>query len=117
MAELNAVPEAVAGMTALCRVADVPQGTGLRVEIAGREAVAVFRVGSEYFVTDDKCTHGNGSLADGELVDDEIECPFHFGRFCVRDGRAAAPPCVVPIRTYRCEVLNGQIYIALPTTC
>jgi nitrite reductase/ring-hydroxylating ferredoxin subunit len=71
-------------MTPVCNISSVPAGGGLRVECAGLPTLAVFRVGEEYFVTDDLCTHGSASLSEGELIDFEIECPFHQGAFDVR---------------------------------
>ena len=47
-----------------------------------------FRLGD----TSDVCTHGGASLSEGFVVGDEIECPWHSGRFCIRDGKATALP-------------------------
>jgi nitrite reductase/ring-hydroxylating ferredoxin subunit len=91
---------------ALCRTTDVAEGTVIRVE-HGDLVLAVYNVGGEYFVTDDMCTHGPGSLSEGYLEDDEIECNFHGGRFNVRTGAVAGPPCMVPIKTYK-VVLDGD---------
>jgi nitrite reductase/ring-hydroxylating ferredoxin subunit len=100
-------------MRDLCETSAVPTDAGLRIAVAGRDPVAVFRVGSEYFVIDDTCTHGNGSLAEGETIGYEVACPYHFGRFCLRTGQPTAPPCVAPVRTYRSEIREGRVYAAL----
>ena len=97
-------------MIPLCRTADVPDEGGLRIEQEGRGALAVFRSGSDYFVTDDACTHGNASLSDGEVIGEEIECPFHRGTFNLRTGAATSPPCSVAIRTYRAEVRDDWVH-------
>ena len=91
---------------ALCRATDVAEGTAIRVE-HGDLVLAVYNVDGEYFVTDDMCTHGPGSLSEGYLEDDEIECNFHGGRFNVRTGEVAGPPCMVPIKTYK-VILDGE---------
>jgi len=96
-------------MRDLCEASAVPADSGLKVSVPGRDPVAVFRVGSEYFVIDDTCTHGNGSLAEGETIGYEVTCPYHFGRFCLRTGQATAPPCVDPVRTYRSEIRLGRV--------
>jgi nitrite reductase/ring-hydroxylating ferredoxin subunit len=98
-------------MILVCRASDVPDSGGLRVEISGMNPLAVFRSGSEYFVTDDTCTHGSASLSDGEVVGYEIECPFHFGAFDLRSGKPTASPCSVPLQTYKTELRDGSIYI------
>ena len=90
----------------LCGAGDVAPGGTLRVE-AGDLVVAVFNVEGEFFVTDDDCTHGPGSLSEGWLVGHEIECDFHQGHFDVRTGAVLQPPPMVPVRTYP-VVLDGD---------
>lgn len=100
-------------LIALCTVTDVPDVGGFRIEMEGREAIAVFRSGDsrdEYFVTDDQCTHGSASLCDGDVIGEEIECPFHRGMFDLRTGEPTGSPCTIPLRTYRAEVRDGTIY-------
>src|SRR3546814_10365880 len=48
--------------------------------------LAVYNVDGEFFVTANRCTHGEASLADGMLEDDVIECALHGGAFNVRTG-------------------------------
>jgi biphenyl 2,3-dioxygenase ferredoxin subunit len=88
----------------------VAEGTAIRVT-HGDLVLAVYNVGGEYFVTDDMCTHGPGSLSDGYLEDDEIECNFHGGRFNVRTGAVAGPPCMVPIKTYKVHIDGDTVTI------
>lgn len=97
----------------LCDVSMVPSEGGLPVQIEGRATLAVFRVGEEFFVTDDLCTHGGASLSEGALCDDEIECPFHLGRFSLRTGAVTRSPCTDPLAVYPCEVRNGAVYAFL----
>jgi nitrite reductase/ring-hydroxylating ferredoxin subunit len=101
------------GMVALCKTDEVPDEGGLRIERDGMDALAVFRAGAEYFVTDDECTHGNASLCDGEVIGDEIECPFHRGTFNLRTGEPTQSPCTVALRTYRAQVRDGVVYAAI----
>jgi biphenyl 2,3-dioxygenase ferredoxin component len=94
----------------LCKVEDVAVGAVRRVEAAGL-TVAVYNVDGDFLVTDDACTHGPGSLSEGFLEGDVIECNFHQGAFNVRTGDVVRPPCMVPIKTYRTVVENGRVYI------
>jgi nitrite reductase/ring-hydroxylating ferredoxin subunit len=94
----------------LCNCADIAPGTALKVEIADL-TLSVFNVGGEFFVTDDVCTHGPGSLSEGYLEDDIVECNFHNGQFNVRTGEVVSPPCMVPIKTYRATVVDGKVTI------
>ncbi len=96
----------------LCRTAAVEEGQAIRVEAAGL-TLAVFRVNGEFFVTDDHCTHGPGSLSEGFLDGYEIECDFHGGCFDIRSGEVTAPPCMEPVRTYRAEVSGDHVVVTL----
>jgi nitrite reductase/ring-hydroxylating ferredoxin subunit len=96
----------------LCQASDVTSGGALRVEAEGL-VLAVFNVGGEFFVTDDACTHGPGSLSEGELEDDVIECNFHGGRFNVRTGEVVEPPCMVPVKTYPVVIERGRVIVEL----
>jgi nitrite reductase/ring-hydroxylating ferredoxin subunit len=94
----------------LCSAADVAPGTALKVETGGL-ALAVFNVDGAFYVTDDLCTHGPGSLSEGYIEGDVVECNFHNGQFNIKTGAVVAPPCMVPIKTYKTVVENGRVLI------
>jgi nitrite reductase/ring-hydroxylating ferredoxin subunit len=94
----------------LCSTADVAPGNALKVE-AGTLTLAVFNVDGAFYVTDDLCTHGPGSLSEGYIEDDVVECNFHNGQFNIKTGEVVSPPCMVPIKTYRTTVENGRVFV------
>ena len=94
----------------LCAVDDVSADTPLRVEAMDTE-LAVFQVDGNYYVTQDHCTHGPGSLSEGYLEGREIECPFHQGRFDVTTGEPTAPPCTIRLRTWDVILRDGKIFV------
>ena len=96
----------------LCSVAEVEPGNALRVE-HGELTLAVFNVEGDFFVTDDACTHGPGSLSEGYIEGDVVECNFHNGQFNIKNGEVVAPPCMVPVKTYRTLVEDGKVFIVL----
>lgn len=97
----------------LCRAEDVAAGDVLKVE-TGDLTVAVFNLDGEFYVTDDACTHGPGSLSEGFIDGDVIECNFHQGRFNIRTGEVVLPPCMVPVKTYKTSVEDGIVYVEVP---
>ena len=98
---------------ALCRPHEVEAGKAIRIE-KGALVVAVFNLEGEFFVTDDACTHGPGSLSEGCIEGDRVECDFHNGAFNIRTGEVAAAPCMVPVRTYRTLIdADGFVSIEL----
>ena len=94
----------------LCKADEIAPGNALKIEAAGL-TVAVFNLEGEYFVTDDACTHGPGSLSEGFIDGDVIECNFHNGQFNIKTGEVVSPPCMVPIKTYRAIVEDGKVII------
>jgi len=103
---MNAAPSRLK----LCKIDEVPAGEARKVE-AGDRTLAVFNVDGALYVTDDACTHGPGSLSEGFLDGECIECNFHQGVFNVRTGEVVQPPCVVPVKTYPTVVEDGVVYI------
>ena len=76
--------------------------------------LAVFNLDGRFFVTDDACTHGPGSLSEGEIEGEIVECNFHNGAFHIPTGRVEAPPCMVALRTYKVSLEAGQVCIEAP---
>ena len=97
----------------LCAKDDVGEGEVILVETGDLE-LAVYRVDGEFYVTDDACTHGPGSLSEGYLEGHVIECDFHNGQFDIRNGEVVAPPCMVPIRTYKVVPHDTAVVIEAP---
>ena len=94
----------------LCSTADVAVGGALKVE-KNDLLLAVFNVNGEFYVTDDTCTHGPGSLSEGYITDDVVECDFHNGAFNIKTGEVVAPPCIIPLKTYPAIVEDGNVFI------
>lgn len=94
----------------LCSIDDVDPGTALRVE-SGDLVLAVFNLDGQFYVMDDLCTHGPGSLAEGYIDGDLIECNFHNGQFNIRTGAVASAPCMIPMKTYKTTIENGRVII------
>lgn len=103
------------GLVTLCAATDVEPDVPKRVVLDSLAPVVVFRLEDGYHVTDDTCTHGSASLSEGFVEGDEIECPWHAGKFCIRTGGATGFPATEPIRVYRTHVVDGQVCIEPPT--
>src|SRR5512140_1836920 len=99
----------------VCETTDVPEGGAIKVEKEGL-VLAVFNLGGRFFVTDDACTHGPGSLSEGEIdcAGEIVECSFHNGAFHIPTGRVEAPPCMVALRTFKVHVGDAQVCIEPP---
>jgi nitrite reductase/ring-hydroxylating ferredoxin subunit len=94
----------------LCAIDDVPEGTALKIESDGL-VLAVFNVEGTFYVMDDNCTHGPGSLSEGYIEGDVVECNFHNGQFNIRTGEVVSPPCMIPQRVYPVTIKDGKVVI------
>jgi nitrite reductase/ring-hydroxylating ferredoxin subunit len=99
-------------LTKICPTSDVAEGSVKSFEV-GTSVIAVYNLGGTFYATDNECTHGAASLADGILEDDIIECTMHFGAFNVKTGEAVQAPCFTALRTYRVVVQDGQVCVDL----
>ena len=102
-------------LVSLCPTSDVPPSSVKRFEV-GNNVLAPYNVDGTFYATDDECTHGAASLADGILEGDTIECSLHFGAFNCRTGEALQSPCFTPLRTYKVTVQDGQVFVDLGKT-
>lgn len=96
---------------ALCKPAEVSAGAAIRIEKEGL-TLAVFNLDGEFHVIDDACTHGPGSLSEGCITGDVVECDFHNGAFNIRTGEVVTPPCMIPVKTYR-TVVDSEGFVSI----
>nr|WP_044200371.1 non-heme iron oxygenase ferredoxin subunit [Oscillochloris trichoides] len=96
----------------IANLADVPENGANRFVVNGK-FVAVFRVGADLYAIDDKCTHGQASLSQGELDTDThcVACPAHSAIFDLRSGEARTLPAFKPVATYRVWVEDDGVLI------
>jgi 3-phenylpropionate/trans-cinnamate dioxygenase ferredoxin subunit len=95
----------------VARVGDVKKGQVKTFAVDGHH-ITLCNVEGAYFATQDLCTHDGGPLGEGELMEYDIECPRHGGRFDVRTGQVTALPPMFPIKTFPVRVQADEIQVA-----
>lgn len=78
-------------------------------------SVVLFNIAGDVYALEDRCTHDDGPLGEGELEGYEIVCPRHGARFDVRDGQALTLPAVEPTRYFPIRIVDNQIEIGIAT--
>lgn len=99
-------PDLASGVTA----SDLADGASLLGHVDG-EAVLLVRRGSELFAIGATCTHYNGPLAEGLIVDDTVRCPWHHACFSLRTGEAVRAPALNPVPCWRVEANDSTVYV------
>ncbi len=103
----------MSGWIEVCELDEIEPEDVMRFDHDGR-TFAVYRApDGTPFATDGLCTHEQVHLADGLVMDDEIECPKHNGRFNIRTGKALRAPVCVNLATYPARVRDGRIEIEI----
>jgi nitrite reductase/ring-hydroxylating ferredoxin subunit len=96
----------------VCRVDDVAPGEARRVDT--QPPIAVYNIDGDFYATADTCSHAEASLADGWIEGDQVECPFHMAKFCIRTGAALSLPATEPVATFAVRVDAGTVYVEVP---
>lgn len=91
---------------------ELTQGEMKKIVLQGKE-IALAKVGNEFLAFDDTCTHEYCPLSDGSLEESIVTCPCHGSRFDIKTGGVLNLPAVVPIKTYKVKVENGDVLIDL----
>ena len=72
--------------------------------------VAVFMVDDKLYAIEDRCTHDDGPLAEGELEDKKIICPRHGAKFDLETGKATFP-AVKPVPRFAVKADGNSVLV------
>jgi len=92
--------------------ADIGPGDFAQVELDDGSFVAVFNVAGGFHAIEDVCTHDGAGLAGGAIEGDQVICPRHGARFCLRTGAALSPPAYEPVRVFPTRVIDGIVEVS-----
>ena len=94
----------------VARVGEFKSGARERVDVDGTQIV-VFNLDGKYYAIEDVCTHDGGQLTGGEVEGDQIICPRHGARFCIRTGAALTAPAYEATATFPVRIENDVIQV------
>ncbi|HEX6439782.1 MAG TPA: Rieske 2Fe-2S domain-containing protein [Candidatus Binatia bacterium] len=81
-----------------------------RVDADGMPVLLVRR-GMRIYAIAETCSHLGGPLAEGELQDTVVKCPWHGSCFSLENGRVVNGPSVHPQPVLEVRVRDGQIEV------
>jgi 3-phenylpropionate/trans-cinnamate dioxygenase ferredoxin subunit len=94
----------------VAQLEELPRGRGVRVKV-GDHTIAMFRIDDEVYALEDRCSHAEASLAEGEIWDGTVECPRHGSEFDLKTGKPESLPATVPVPVYEVAVEDGTVYV------
>ena len=75
------------------RSPDIPEGGPTKLRL-GINELAVVRNGEQILAVHAQCAHAGGPLAEGSIVDGQIQCPWHGSRFRLENGHVSRGPAM-----------------------
>ncbi|MEO7059437.1 MAG: non-heme iron oxygenase ferredoxin subunit [Lapillicoccus sp.] len=105
-----------ADFTLVCGVDDIAPGTAAQAEVDGVIVAMVRDSDGGYHAINDRCSHANVSLAEGEVDGCTLECWLHGSRFDLRTGNPSGPPATVPVAVYPVKIEGDQVFVAVTPT-
>ena len=100
--------------TTVANTEDVPEGEMVGATVDGVDLL-VANVGGEYCAIGAVCSHEGGPLADGDLYNGIVTCPWHGSEFNVETGEVETPPATEPQPVYEVRVEGDEIQVASPS--
>jgi nitrite reductase/ring-hydroxylating ferredoxin subunit/uncharacterized membrane protein len=85
---------------------DIPEGGPTKLK-AGINDLAIVRDGDRILAVHAQCAHAGGPLAEGELVGDAIQCPWHGSRYRLADGHVTRGPSMYDQPAYDVRRADG----------
>lgn len=106
----NAMSETIA----VCKIDELPSGEMRLVETAGYK-IGVFNVDGDLYAIEDRCSHDDGPLAEGEFDADDctVECPRHGSLFDLKTGKPKTLPAYEPVKTFPVSVDGKSVILEL----
>jgi 3-phenylpropionate/trans-cinnamate dioxygenase ferredoxin component len=89
---------------------DVPASGLLGVEV-GEHRLVLAQVDGEMYALQDRCSHADFPLSDGELDGTELECIHHGAKFDVTSGKAIQFPAIRPVPAFPVEIRDSDVFV------
>jgi 3-phenylpropionate/trans-cinnamate dioxygenase ferredoxin component len=106
--------ERLSEKVSVCAEGELPPGEMRLVEVDGRK-IGVFNCAGELYAIEDRCSHDDGPLAEGEFDADActVECPRHGSLFDLTTGRPKTLPAYVPVETFPVTIEDQTIQLEI----
>ncbi len=96
----------------LCRTNEVSEGE-LKEFVLKEVEILVVKYAGQIYCLQARCTHAGAPLAEGELKDDVLQCPWHGSRFNIKNGSVIRGPAVKQLRMYNSIIEEDRLLVEL----
>jgi sulfoxide reductase heme-binding subunit YedZ len=92
-----------------CAVDGVRENCAEIISLRG-ERIAIFKHGGKISAVSNVCSHQNGPLGEGKIIDGCVTCPWHGYQYLPESG-AAPPPFTEKVSTFRTKIIDGEVWL------
>ena len=92
------------------KLADFPEGEMRGLTVNGNE-ILIANVKGKVYAMHSVCTHEGGPLAEGELEEYRVTCPWHGAVFDVRTGKVLEAPAEKNEETFKVSIKGEEVFV------
>jgi 3-phenylpropionate/trans-cinnamate dioxygenase ferredoxin subunit len=94
----------------LCGIDEVPENEIKQFTLNGKE-ILVINQNMKFFCLETRCTHAGAPLAEGELENGVLKCPWHGSKFNIETGEVVRGPAKKQLPIYHCLVKDQSLFV------
>jgi 3-phenylpropionate/trans-cinnamate dioxygenase ferredoxin subunit len=96
----------------VCPLDELAPGS-MKLVPAGSITVGVYNCGGELYAIEDRCSHDDGPLCEGDWDRDActVVCPRHGSHFELASGRPLSLPAYEPVATFPVRLEDGFVKV------
>ncbi len=95
----------------IASVHDLPVGRAKTIAVGDRK-IALCHTPRGFFALDNTCPHRGGPLGEGDLIADELICPWHLWGFDVASGACGGNP-ELSVVTHEVKIEGDRVLVKL----
>ena len=88
----------------------IPDG-GVKIVQSGSLFIGVYRIDGQLYALEDRCSHDDGPLCEGEREGFCVICPRHGAKFDLRTGAVLSLPATEDVESFPVVVRDGQAFV------
>ena len=109
---LTAMSDTHEGQREVIPRADAPCVSSMARFVVGDLPICLIHADDgRFYAIEDRCSHEDYALSEGELDGHTVECPRHGSRFDIRSGDVLNPPAVSPVVTFAIELNDDAVIV------
>jgi 3-phenylpropionate/trans-cinnamate dioxygenase ferredoxin subunit len=84
---------------------------GVKIVQSGSLFIGVYRIDGQLYAIEDRCSHDDGPLCEGEREGFCVICPRHGAKFDLRTGAVLSLPATEDVESFPVVVRDGEAFV------